>query len=62
MINLFDSGNIHDAESFLDQINSAEMKMNDINRNLIENNTQNSEINVLNEFQEINYIKEKIPQ
>ncbi|WP_213067369.1 hypothetical protein [Acinetobacter pittii] len=62
LINLFDSGNIHDAESFLDQINSAEMKMNDINRNLIENNTENSEINILDEFQEINCIKEKIPQ
>lgn len=35
--------------------------MNDINRNLIENNAKNSEINVLNEFQEINYIKEKNP-
>lgn len=60
--NLFDSGNIQDAESFLEQINSAEMKMNDINRNFVENNTKNSEINILNEVQEINYIKEKIPQ
>lgn len=62
LINLFDSGNIHDAESFLDQINNAEMKMNEINENFLENTSKKSEINILNQFQETNYIKEKIPQ
>ncbi|MDV7619340.1 hypothetical protein R4670_11880 [Acinetobacter baumannii] len=36
---LFNSGNIHDAGSFLDQINRAEIQLDDINKITIENNS-----------------------
>ncbi|BFM84986.1 hypothetical protein JUNP543_3386 [Acinetobacter baumannii] len=36
---LFNSGNIHDAGSFLDQINRAEILLDAINKITIENNS-----------------------